>query len=297
MISTTTSNYERQTFASKTDWRVRAIAATNLHLRTKNVYVSSDDIKEEGYTYIFPKNLLKKFVTISDLRTQISGFLYGVSPPDNPQVKEIRCVVLPPQWGTHKEVHLPKKLPEHPYLEEMEPLGWMHTQPNELPHLNPQDVLTHSNIMVEHKKWEGEKTIVMTVSFTPGSCSLASYKLTPAGFQWATAKDRDKSNIDFTPLFYQKVQMLLTDKYFGFFMVPIGSWNYNFQGFRHDKDMQYELVLENPKEYYHEMHRPDHFMKFADIEQEGMDDGLEDDVIRAEHEKRKWLTDQEDVFG
>ena len=54
------------------------------------------------------------------------------------QVKEIRCVVLPPQWGTHKEVHLPKKLPEHPYLEEMEPLGWMHTQPNELPHLNPQ---------------------------------------------------------------------------------------------------------------------------------------------------------------
>ena len=119
MISTTTSNYERQTFASKTDWRVRAIAATNLHLRTKNVFVSSDDIKEEGYTYIFPKNLLKKFVTISDLRTQISGFLYGVSPPENPQVhsfakikyhyiftqvKEIRCVVMPPQWGTHKEV-------------------------------------------------------------------------------------------------------------------------------------------------------------------------------------------------
>ena len=29
-------------------------------------------------------------------------------------------------------------MPEHPYLEEMEPLGWIHTQPNELPHLNPQ---------------------------------------------------------------------------------------------------------------------------------------------------------------
>ena len=114
-------------------------------------------------------------------------------------------------------------------------------------------------------------------------------------FRWATAKDRDKSNIDYTPLFYQKVQMLLTDKYYGFFMVPIGSWNYNFQGFRHDKDMQYELVLENPKEYYHELHRPDHFMKFADIEEEGMDDGMEDDVIRAE--KKKWLTDQEDVYG
>ena len=66
--------------------QVRAISATNLHLRTNHIYVSSDDIKEAGYTYILPKNVLKKFVMISDLRTQISGYLYGISPPDNPQV-------------------------------------------------------------------------------------------------------------------------------------------------------------------------------------------------------------------
>lgn len=71
IIVTTTSNYERQTFSSKTEWRVRAISATNLHLRTNHIYVSSDDIKETGYTYILPKNVLKKFITISDLRTQV----------------------------------------------------------------------------------------------------------------------------------------------------------------------------------------------------------------------------------
>jgi hypothetical protein len=87
IITSTTSNYERNTFASKTEWRVRAISATNLHLRTNHIYVSSDDIKEAGYTYILPKNVLKKFVMISDLRTQISGYLYGVSPPENPQVR------------------------------------------------------------------------------------------------------------------------------------------------------------------------------------------------------------------
>ena len=75
---------------------------------------------------------------ISDLRTQISGYLYGVSPADNPQVKEIRCIVLPPQWGTHQTVHLPNNLPSHEYLTELEPLGWIHTQPNELPQLSPQ---------------------------------------------------------------------------------------------------------------------------------------------------------------
>lgn len=138
IITSTTSNYETQTFSSKTEWRIRAISATNLHLRTNHIYVSSDDIKETGYTYILPKNVLKKFVTISDLRAQICAYLYGVSPPDNPQVKELRCLVLAPQWGTHQAVHIPNMVPQHPFLKDMEPLGWIHTQPNELPQLSPQ---------------------------------------------------------------------------------------------------------------------------------------------------------------
>lgn len=59
----------------------RAISAANLHLRTNHIYVSSDDIKETGYTYILPKNVLKKFICISDLRAQVSGlwpFFYTV---------------------------------------------------------------------------------------------------------------------------------------------------------------------------------------------------------------------------
>jgi pre-mRNA-processing factor 8 len=30
-------------------------------------------VKEAGLTYILPKNILKKFIGISDLRTQIAG--------------------------------------------------------------------------------------------------------------------------------------------------------------------------------------------------------------------------------
>jgi len=78
IITSTTSNYESQTFASKTEWRVRAISATNLHLRTNHIYVSSDDIKETGYTYILPKNILKKFIIISDLRAQVELQQYFV---------------------------------------------------------------------------------------------------------------------------------------------------------------------------------------------------------------------------
>ena len=81
--------------------------------------------------------------------------------------------------------------------------------------------------------------------------------------------------------------MLLSDRFLGFFMVPTqvrqligghfffnlifqGSWNYNFMGVRHDPNMRYELALSNPKEFYHEVHRPSHFMNFASIE-EGVD--------------------------
>ena len=100
--------------------------------------------------------MLKKFICISDLRTQIAGFMYGVSPPDNPQVKEIRCIVLPPQWGTHQGVNLPAQLPEHPHLKNMEALGWIHTQPNELPQLPPADVITHGNFLNDNRTWDPE---------------------------------------------------------------------------------------------------------------------------------------------
>ncbi|KAF9903999.1 Pre-mRNA-processing-splicing factor 8 [Linnemannia zychae] len=278
MIVTTTAPYETQTFSSKTEWRIRAISSTNLHLRTNHIYVSTDDIKETGFTYVLPKNILKRFITISDLRTQISGYMYGVSPPDNAQVKEIRAIVMVPQWGTHQTVHLPHMLPNHEYLNDLEPLGWLHTQPNELAQLSPQDVTTHAKIMADNKSWDGEKTIIITCSFTPGSCSLTAYKLTPSGFEWGrNNKDTGNNPQGYLPSHYEKVQMLLSDRFLGFFMVPAsGVWNYSFMGAQHTADMKYRLVLDTPKEFYHELHRPTHFLNFARMEDSVVDVERED---------------------
>jgi pre-mRNA-processing factor 8 len=290
LIVTTTSPYEQATFGSKTDWRVRAISASNLHLRVNHIYVNSDDIKESGYTYVLPKNVLKKFITVADLRTQIAGYMYGVSPPDNPQVKEIRCVVMPPQWGNHAGVNMPQTLPEHDYLEDLEPLGWLHTQPNESPQLPPGDVCAHAKILEGNRSWDGEKCIVLTCSFTPGSCSLTAYKLTPSGYEWGRAnKDSSANPQGYAPSHYEKVQMLLSDRFLGYFMVPDGgSWNYNFQGVKHSASMKYALRLANPKEFYHESHRPTHFLEFSGAEAGGGDrggaEGGAEDVAEADRE-------------
>ncbi|KAM9919216.1 hypothetical protein OXX80_012755, partial [Metschnikowia pulcherrima] len=104
----TTTNYEQSDFSSKNEWRNRAIAANNLHLRTKNIYVSSDDfVDDDSYTYVMPKNLLKKLVQISDTRTQIGGFVYASSPQDNGSIKEIRAIALVPQLGSTHSIQFP----------------------------------------------------------------------------------------------------------------------------------------------------------------------------------------------
>lgn len=57
-------------------------------------------------------------------------------------------MVIPPQWGNHQQVHLPSALAEHEYLRDLEPLGWLHTQPNEQPQMAPQVSLQPSQHVV-----------------------------------------------------------------------------------------------------------------------------------------------------
>ncbi|KAM1016159.1 hypothetical protein ACFX1X_046277 [Malus domestica] len=129
---------------------------------------------------------------------QIAGYLHGVSPPDNPRVKEIRRMVMPPQWGTHQQVHLPSALSENDFLNDLEPLGWMHTQPNELPQLSFQDVAWLENT----KQGNGEKCNILTCSFTPGSCWLPACKLTLAGYEWGRSANTGDSGSKVNPQGY-----------------------------------------------------------------------------------------------
>jgi pre-mRNA-processing factor 8 len=293
IVTTTTSAYEQKTFSSKTDWRVRAIGSTNLQLRTHHIYVNTDDTVDEaedaGYTYVMPKNILRKFIGIGDLRTQISGYIYGISPTQHPTVTEIRCIVMVPQWGTHQLVHLPNHLPDHPYLKGLDPLGIIHTQPSELHSLQAQDSIMHGRLIMDNpEKYSIDRTITMTCSFTPGSCSLTAYTLTSAGYEWAEKILRKEGGYGaavqsvmsnpqgYNASYFKKSPMLLSEKFIGFYMVPdSGSWNYNFMGMKHTSQMKYALKLDNPLDFYHQVHRPGHFMKFIQMEDNLVEDGMD----------------------
>ncbi|MCJ1476418.1 pre-mRNA-splicing factor 8 [Lambiella insularis] len=272
IIVTTTSQFEQTTFASKTEWRQRALATSNLRTRSNNIYISSDDIREDGhYTYIMPKNILKRFITIADLRVQVAGYLYGSSPPDNDQVKEVRTIVMIPQVGNTRDIQLPQQLPQHDYLSALEPLGILHTVAgNEPPYMTAMDVTQHARLMSAHPAWD-KKTVTMTVSFTPGSVSLAAWALTPQGYKWG-ADNRDLGSEQpqgFSAAMGAKCQLLLSDKIRGYFLVPeSGLWNYSFMGsgFGAVEKKAVFVKMDTPLPFYADQHRPLHFQNFAELE-------------------------------
>ncbi|KAF2197078.1 pre-mRNA processing splicing factor 8 [Delitschia confertaspora ATCC 74209] len=272
IIVTTTSQYEQASFASKTEWRTRAIATSNLRTRANNIYINSEDVKEEGhFTYVMPKNILKRFIAIADLRVQVAGYLYGKSPPDNDQVKEISTIVMIPQVGNTRDVQLPEQLPQNKYLDKLEPLGIIHTvSGNEPPYMQASDVTQHARLMNKHATWD-KKTVSMTVSFTPGSVSLAAWALTPNGYKWgAENKDTMSDNpAGFQTSFGEKCQLLLSDKIRGYFLVPeTGVWNYSFMGssFGNVEKKAVRVKVDTPARFYDGIHRPLHFQNFAELE-------------------------------
>jgi PROCT (NUC072) domain len=76
--------------------------------------------------------------------------------------------------------------------------------------LTPSDCVAHARMLGMHNTWDGERAIAVTCSFTPGSCSLTAYKLTPEGYSWAQAnKDLKGTPKDYKPSFYEKARLSL----------------------------------------------------------------------------------------
>ncbi|KAI0795323.1 NUC071 domain-containing protein [Irpex lacteus] len=153
-----------------------------------------------------------------DLRTQVAAFLYGVSPPDNKQVKEIKVCL--------DYVELPAQLPH---------------SGSELNHLSPTDVTTHGKLMADHPEW-GPSSICLTAAFTPGSVSLSAHSLTVPGFEWGRKNsDTSPNPAGFNPNMSERVQLLLSDRILG------RVWNYGI-GLTQlwSPNLNYSMTLDTP---------------------------------------------------
>ncbi|KAH9262817.1 hypothetical protein BASA82_000168 [Batrachochytrium salamandrivorans] len=227
---TTTSHYEQTAFKSKADWRIRAIASSSLHLRTKQIYVSDAEEEEEGdggeadWVLVLPKNVLKTFVCASDLRTRVGVYMFGKAPEHAPQVREVKCLVYVPQRGSHVDVEFVSKLPDHASLKGLEFLGVLRSQAQELVRLGPCDVQRQAQGISRGGIF---KKVTMLLSER-----IVGFSLVPGG----------------------------GDE---------GFWNYALLGHRFMRDAEYELQVDVPKPFYDEIHRSNHFMAASSMETGG----------------------------
>ena len=101
----TTCPYEQASFGSTLDWCTKNIcnkvyifesitSMSNLMISRKLVIPTLSQRTLTGYTYIISKNILKIFICVTNLRTWISWYVYGISSPYNQLVKKICCIVI-----------------------------------------------------------------------------------------------------------------------------------------------------------------------------------------------------------
>ena len=64
-----------------------------------------------------------------------------------------------------------------------------------------------------------------------GHAGLLTVCLPICRYEWGRAnKDNAANPVGYSPNHYEKVQLLLSDRFMGFYMTPdAGPWNYNFQ--------------------------------------------------------------------
>jgi len=284
MVSTT-SNYEQNQIKSRTDWRIRSLAATDFHLRLQKIEVDNNNIDYNSDTYVLPQNLIHKLICAADKRSQIGGYLYGTKVDMEGQdrdkkITELKCIVMPPQKGSHDSYTFAKSYPDSKTTEGLIPLGIIHTQPQEFRQLSPFDIMTLTNFICDHpQKVTLENSIVITAAITPGSFSLTGYRLTKKGFDWGKEHrnepiDNIKSLQIRTDGFFEKIEMWLAERYLGYFLLPKdGIWNYfllNMNKYLSQDNRSYDLELGNPLEFYHQKHRPGHFLQWNKTENAGM---------------------------
>ncbi|KAH3899328.1 probable Pre-mRNA-splicing factor 8 [Saccharomycodes ludwigii] len=278
IVVVASSNYETQTFSSKNEWRARAISNSLLSLRLKNIFVSSTTFVDQKNVYILPKNLLSKFIEISDSRSQIAGLLYGLSPsPEQNMIKEIRTIVMLPQIGNELSVNVSRKLPtKSRVLEGMELLGWVHTQFSEFKFMTPSEISTHSQLF---SSGGTGGCIDLSIFSTSGSLSLSAYTLSEKGFEWGLQNKaiHDTDPDGFEPSYSQYAQLLLSDRIIGNFVVPDNElWNYAFMGSNFNPDVKYNLKIDVPIGFYAELHRAIHFTQFNEFVGDDLEANQED---------------------
>jgi pre-mRNA-processing factor 8 len=140
-----------------------------------------------------------------------------------PNVKEIRALVIPPQRGTYHSIFLRSPIPIGRGIERYGcTFGGFTLNQSKL-----NFFLLRASSPMFPKINLGIRATVL--SLPAPSHQVLAYRITPAGEEWGKRHQRTKVDFDgHDNSLFEKVPLILTNVYSGFFLVPDGIWNYHF---------------------------------------------------------------------
>jgi pre-mRNA-processing factor 8 len=144
-----------------------------------------------------------------------------------------------------------------------------------------------------------ESTITMTLSYTPGSCTLNSFRITNTGRQWyhkspnavVDVNGAILSTVGYNNTYFKSQEVKITENDNGYFLSTFDKvWNYHFMSLKFKKAIPFLLHVSPPIDFYHSLHRKSHFLNFVklgqqlltNIDQNDVNDAIKFDVQMSE---------------
>eukprot|EP00760_Papus_ankaliazontas_P008488 PhM_4_TR13843/c0_g1_i1/m.79014/K12856/PRPF8, PRP8; pre-mRNA-processing factor 8 len=284
MTVTTTTAHGTKAFTSKTDWRERALATASRDIHSE-IHIHPMDVTARATVrFLIPENLVYRVVACSDVRTQIVGLLFGVVEGNT---REIRCIVFPPQHGTHDTITFPLVMPKHALLSGLQPVGLVQTQFGNAMQPSAHEFQTTHQFLSANPELEPlmkQDYVLLSINVGQKTCKIVPYRFTHDGLEFAKSIPSSGPTDDTTGAInasmYERPELSLGGRVSGFCLVPDDDmWNYNFAGTAPPTHLEYPLKPAIPKDFYHPVHRVDHFRRFAmtegDVHVDGDDVGID----------------------
>ncbi|CBH14584.1 PRP8 protein homologue [Trypanosoma brucei gambiense DAL972] len=259
---------------SASNWRARSLANATVFGEGTTVEIDHSGVTGSSDQLIFPQELLKILFPCFDVQAQFCAYLFGQTLPDSPNVKEVLCIMVPPQKSSAVEYTTPSCIPhDHPTLTEnhLSLLGVLRCSGGE-PSIHSRDVAIHGRLLAcnEGLQTEGLTTVVVGVS--QDGIGIRCYTTTREGISWALeeyshALQREPTEVP--PLHVIPARVTLSTELQGFFLVPTDNgWNHTFRGAAWREDTTFDVRVDTPQFFFFATHRPDHFLNFARLTEE-----------------------------
>nr|CAD2184616.1 unnamed protein product [Meloidogyne enterolobii] len=184
-------------------------------IQQQQIFIDSDNITNTDLKYILSKNILTKFILISEMQIDVTGHIYGISSSYDPGIKEICCIFIPNKWAIYQfNVYSFEQISQYQF-KNYEFFGWIHTTAsNDSSELSHNDRFFHTNFV--HQSQQGQQQdqrVFVSCNFTPDSVSLSAFRLTSIGYEWGRIANAGKSSKlkMYSPSHYEKVLLLVPD--------------------------------------------------------------------------------------